>query len=75
MLVLVGVTINVALNGGLFEKAEKAAYLTNVATIKEQLALKKAEILADNNGRAQEDYGIELEDGSFRKFDLFDWFI
>ncbi len=62
MLVLVGVTINVALNGGLFEKGEKAAYQTNVATIKEQVAIKKAEILADNNGKAPDDYEIDLSD-------------
>ncbi len=62
MLVLVGVTVNVALTGGLFEKGEKAAYQTNVATIKEKLALKKAEELADNNGRAKDDYGITFAD-------------
>ncbi len=62
MLVLVGVTVNVALTGGLFEKGEKAAYQTNVATIKEQVAIKKAEILADENGRAPDDYEIDLED-------------
>ncbi len=52
MLVLVGVTINVALTGGLFEKGEKAAYQTNAATVKEQVALKVAEELADNGGKA-----------------------
>ncbi len=62
MLVLVGVTINVALNGGLFEKGEKAAYQTNIATIKEMLALKKAEILADNNGRTPDKYNIGIGD-------------
>ncbi len=62
MLVLVGVTINVAVNGGLFEKGEKAAYQTNVATIKEKLAIKKAEVLADHNGKSQDDYGITFAD-------------
>ncbi len=62
MLVLVGVTINVALTGGLFEKGEKAAYQTNVATIKEQVSLKIAEELADNNGRTPDKYNIGIGD-------------
>ena len=37
MLILVGVTINVALNGGLFEKGEKAAYQTQASTVKEKM--------------------------------------
>ncbi len=63
MLVLVGVTINVALTGGLFEKGEKAAYQTNVSTIKEQLSLKIAEELAENGGKAPEvGYTIAIGD-------------
>ena len=42
MLILVGVTINVALNGGLFEKGEKAAFQTGASTVKEQIELAKA---------------------------------
>ena len=37
MLILVGVTINVALNGGLFTKAEEATRLTQIETEKEEL--------------------------------------
>ena len=37
MLILVAVTISVALNGGLFDKGEKAAFQTAVSTVKEQL--------------------------------------
>ncbi len=73
MLVLVGVTINVALNGGLFEKGEKAAYQTNASTIKEMVALKKAEVLAGYNGKSQDDYkitmnGLELT-GNLKEFE------
>ena len=62
MLILVGVTINVALNGGLFDKAKNVAIQTELEQIKEQLVLKKAEIIADNNGNIPSDYGISLSD-------------
>ena len=39
MLILVGVTINVALNGGLFQKADDATKLTQEAADKEELQL------------------------------------
>jgi len=61
MLILVGVTINVALNGGLFSKAEEAGAKTKIAQIQEALTIKKAEVLADKNGEAPEDYGITLD--------------
>ena len=47
MLILVGVSISVALNGGLFGKAEEAADSQKAATIKEALALAKTEIMFD----------------------------
>ena len=50
MLILVGVTINVALNGGLFSKAESAVTQTKIEQVKEALEIKKAEILAENDG-------------------------
>ena len=50
MLILVGVTINFALNGGIIQKAKQASIQTEIAMIQEQLMLKKAEILADNMG-------------------------
>jgi len=60
MLILVGVTINVALNGGLFTKAEEATTKTKIAQIQESLTIKKAEVLAENDGKAPADYGITI---------------
>lgn len=60
MLILVGVTITVALNGGLFNKAEEAESKTKIAQIQEALAIKKAEILADKNGKTPIDYEITI---------------
>ncbi len=37
MLILVAVTVNIAINGGIFEKARKAAFQTDVAKYKEEL--------------------------------------
>jgi len=50
MLILVGVTINVALNGGLFTKAEEAKKGTEIASEKEQL-LNAILGTLDNNGK------------------------
>ena len=47
MLILVAVTISVALNGGLFANARKAARDTKGAQVREAMALAKAEVLAD----------------------------
>jgi len=49
MLILVGVTINVALNGGLFQKADDAKNLTQLALDKEELQI--AVVSALNNDR------------------------
>ena len=62
MLILVGVTINVALNGGIFSKAEEATTKTKITQIQEALAMKRGEVLADYKGKAPDDYGIELSD-------------
>jgi len=56
MLILVGVTINVALNGGLFEKGEKAAFQTEASTVKEQLEMAKALKVMNAKGKPVEDY-------------------
>jgi len=61
MLILVGVTITVALNGGLFSKVEEATTKTKIAQVKEALAIKKAEIVADNNG-IEEEYTLTISD-------------
>ena len=47
MLILVGVSISVALNGGLFDKARDAKTKTQAEQVKEAIALAKADILAD----------------------------
>lgn len=47
MLILVGVSISVALNGGLFTKATTASVDTRTAQINEAIALAKADIYAD----------------------------
>ena len=63
MLILVGVTINVALNGGLFEKGEKAAFQTEASTVKEQLEMAKALKVMENGGKLLDDYsGITFDD-------------
>ena len=56
MLILVGVTINVVLNGGLFQKAETATYQTEASLVKEQLEIAKAIELANAEGKKIEDY-------------------
>ena len=56
MLILVGVTINVALNGGLFEKGEKAAFQTEASTVKEQLEMAKALKIMNADGKPLDDY-------------------
>ena len=84
MLILVGVTINVALNGGLFGKAKDATFKTKISQIQEGLLVKKAEIVADNNGKEptynlvindldianelKDEYGSKLKIGADGKF-------
>ena len=46
MLILVAVTISVALNGGLFDRARSANRLTKQAQVAEAAALAKSELLA-----------------------------
>ena len=47
MLILVGVSISVALNGGLFTKATTAVEETKKTTVEEAISLARAEYLAD----------------------------
>ena len=58
MLILVGVTVSVALNGGIFGKGEKAAFQTQASTIREQLEIEKASRVMDNNGKPLSDYSV-----------------
>ena len=61
MLILVAVTINVALNGGLFTRAKEAAFKTEIQQIQEQISLKKAEQAADNEINGTTGYNITLD--------------
>ncbi len=47
MLILVAVTISVALNGGLFDQARRSTRATQLAQVKEAIALAKAEVLSE----------------------------
>ena len=47
MLILVGVSISVALNGGLFDNASDAARKTKQSQVSEAAALAKAEVLSE----------------------------
>ncbi len=74
MLILVGVTINVAIQGGLFTSARKGAYQTQASIIKEQLEVEKATIVANNNGNIPNDFGIGTIDNLDISQDLKDEF-
>lgn len=47
MLILVAVTISIALNGGIFDQARRSTRATQLAQVKEAVALAKAEVLSD----------------------------
>ena len=55
MLILVGVTVTVAINGGLFEKAKEAAKGTTMARVKEQIQIDIIEKQLENNGNISEE--------------------
>ena len=50
MLILVGVTVTVAINGGLFEKAKEGAKGTTIERVKEQITADIATKIADKKG-------------------------
>ena len=56
MLILVGVTVTVSLNGGLFSSAQEAKFKTEVRQYQECVEYQKAAVLADNNGMIPEDF-------------------
>lgn len=60
MLLLVGVTVTVAINGGLFTTAKKSSYQTEVRIIQEQLETVKAKIVAENKGMVPSDFEITM---------------
>lgn len=47
MMILVGVTVNVALNGGLFDTTKRAAIQQEIATMQDIVSAQEAKILAD----------------------------
>ena len=55
MLILVGVTVTVAINGGLFEKAKEAAKGTTMARVKEQIQIDIIGKQLENNGNISEE--------------------
>lgn len=62
MIILVGITVTVALNGGLFGTTQKAAYQTEVRTVQEQLEVEKVTKIAENDGNIPSDFGIIIND-------------
>ena len=81
MLILVGVTVTVAINGGLFEKAKEAAKGTTKARVKEQMmgdiTTKIAEKLGDNITESEletiaQKYGTIIEKDGIKYLKLTD---
>ncbi len=58
MLILVLVTINVAMDGGLFKNAKKAAFQHDMQAINEAVKIRKSEILAENKGAETDFRGL-----------------
>lgn len=59
MLILVGVTVTTAINGGLFTASQEAKFKTEVSQIKEFMETQKAVIIAENNGLQQDTYELD----------------
>lgn len=62
MLILAAVTINVALNTGLFKKAREATISTEIRQIQEQLLIEKAIQIANNEINGTTEYNINIDD-------------
>ena len=62
MLILVGVTITLVIQGGLFDSAKKAKYQTEISEIKDALETEKVLKVSENGGKVPIDYGITLND-------------
>ena len=62
MLILVGVTITLVIQGGLFDSAKKAKYQTEISEIKDALETEKVLKVSENGGNVPMDYGITLND-------------
>lgn len=71
MLILVGVTINVVLNGGLFGKAEEATFKTEVSNVREQLEMAKTLRIMDDTENGYSGITVEnldLDDKTKEKY-------
>ena len=62
MLLLVGVTIKISIDGGLIDTTQKSKYQTEISEIKEALETKKALKISENGGKVPIDYVITLND-------------
>lgn len=62
MLLLVGVTIKISIDGGLIDTTQKSKYQTEISQIKEALETKKVLRISENGGKVPIDYGITLND-------------
>lgn len=62
LLLLAGVTVNVALDGGLIQSTNKTAFQTEVSSIKQKLEEKKSAKISLNGGREPQVYGITMDD-------------
>ena len=63
MLILVAVTISIALNGGLFDKARTASKETRIAQAREAVALAKADVISDYYDPTNGLVGGQVKDG------------
>ena len=61
MMILVGVTVTVAINGGVFNKAKQAGIETEMARIEERAEMVKYNILADKESGSSAINGIKAE--------------
>ena len=71
MLILVGVSISVALNGGLFQKADDAVEGTKTAQLQEAIALVQADIYAmyyDPDTTTETPYGADEVAGMINEY-------
>ena len=62
MLILVGVTVTTAINGGLFTAAQEAKFKTEVSQIQESLQVQKAVLLANSIGTLESVESISLNE-------------
>ena len=62
MMILVGVTVGIAVDGGIFEKAKKAAFQTEIRQIQEAAVVQKTIVMAQNGGQVPNKFNFTLND-------------